>query len=144
MRKRPSSYLWLLISLCASLSVLPLQAAAPDEWHRADGGDGVEYRWTAGFWGTCHIEFRDSTIKGTSRNTEISGVIDYDHPTLNGVERNALQSFTLTVSGLGTSVGPDVGCEQIHEITIHELKRSSPTSGRSSAPAFRDSGRLAL
>src|SRR5450755_4501529 len=81
------------ISLGALLSLVPLRAAVADEWHLASGGDGVEYRWTAGFWNTCHIEFRDSTIKGTSRNTEISGVIDYDHLTLNGVERNALQSF---------------------------------------------------
>lgn len=114
------------ISLGALLSLLPLEAAVPDEWHPAGGGDGVEYRWTAGFWNTCHIEFRDSTIKGTSRSTEISGVIDYDHPTLNGVERNTLQSFDLTILDVGTSAGPDVGCEKINEVTIHQVKRSSP------------------
>ena len=118
-------HLRLLISLCAAVSVLTLQAATADEWHRADGRDGVEYRWTVGFWRTCHIEFRDSALKGTSRNTEISGEIDYDHTTLNGVERNALQSFHLTIFDAGTSAGPDVGCEQIHEIRIHEVKRSS-------------------
>jgi hypothetical protein len=125
MRKR-MSYLRLLISLCAPLSLLPLQAAVPDKWHSATGGGGVEYRWTVGFWKTCHIEFRDSTIKGTSRNTEISGVIDYDRTTLNGVERNALQSFNLTIFSLGTSAGPDVGCQQINDVTIRELKRISP------------------
>ncbi len=93
----------LLIRLCAAVSVLPLQAAMPDEWHRAEGGDGVEYRWTMGFWNTCHIEFRDSAIKGTSRNTEISGEIDYDRTTLNGVERNTLQSFHLTILDAGTA-----------------------------------------
>jgi hypothetical protein len=125
MRKR-MSYLRLLISLCAPLSLLPLQAAAPDEWHSAAGGGGVEYRWTVGFLRACHIEFRDSTIKGTSRHTEISGVIDYDRTTFNGVERNALQSFNLTIFGLGTSAGPDVGCQQINDVTIRELKRISP------------------
>ena len=129
MRKRLPSCLRLLISLCLPLSLLPLQAAAPDEWHSAAGGGGVEYRWTVGFWGTCHIEFRDSTLKGTSRNTEINGVIDYDRTTLNGVERNALQSFDLTIFDVGTSAGPDVGCEQINEVTIYELKRSSPPLG---------------
>lgn len=129
MRKRMPSCLRLLISLCVPLSLLPLQAAAPDEWHSAAGGGGVEYRWTVGFWRTCHIEFRDSTIKGTSRNTEISGVIDYDRTTLNGVERNALQSFNLTIFDVGTSAGPDVGCEQINEVTIYGLKRSSPPLG---------------
>ncbi len=113
-------------SLGALLSLLPLQAAVPDEWHRAGGGDGVEYRWTTGFWNTCHIEFRDSAIKGTSRNREISGEIDYDRTTLNGVERNTLQSFHLTIFDVGTSAGPDVGCERINEVTIQKLKRSSP------------------
>ncbi len=115
------------ISLGALVSLLPLRAAAADEWHLARGRDGVEYRWAVGFWNTCHIEFRDSTIKGTSRNTVISGVIDYDHITLNGVERNTLQSFGLTIFDVGTTAGPDVGCERINEVTIQELKRSSPT-----------------
>jgi hypothetical protein len=119
-------YLRVAISLGALLSLLPLRAAVADKWHRAGGGDGVEYRWTAGFWNTCHIEFRDLAIKGTSRNTEISGVIDYDHLTLNGVERNTLQSFALTIFDVGTSAGPDVGCERINEVAIQEVKRSSP------------------
>ena len=120
--------LCLAISLGALLSLVPLEAAAPDEWHDAGGGDGVEYRWTAGFWGTCHIEFRDSTIKGTSWSSEISGAIDYDHTTLNGVERNTLQSFHLTIFDGGTSAGPDVGCERINEVAIQEIRRSPLTA----------------
>ncbi|HSR06376.1 MAG TPA: hypothetical protein VLM42_04440, partial [Bryobacteraceae bacterium] len=119
-------YLRVAISLGALLSLIPLQAAAPDEWHHAEGGDGVEYRWTMGFWQTCHIEFRDSALKGTSRNTEIGGDIDYDRTTLNGVERNALQPFQLKIFDAGTAAGPYVGCERINEVTIQELKRSSP------------------
>jgi hypothetical protein len=72
------------MSLCTLLGLVPLQASSPDEWHRAAGGSGVEYRWSAGFWGACHIEFRDSAISGTSESTEIAGYIDYAHPTLNG------------------------------------------------------------
>lgn len=117
------------ISLGALVSLVPLRASVADEWHPAAGGDGVEYRWTAGFWNTCHIEFRDAAIKGTGRNTEISGVIDYDHITLNGVERNTLQSFGLTIYDSGTGIGPDVACERINEIAIQELKRSSPPLG---------------
>jgi len=116
----------LLVSLCVPLSLFPLQAASPDEWHSATGGGGVEYRWSAGFLGACHIEFRDPATVGTSQNTEISGVINYDRRTLEGIERNALQSFNLTIYGLGSSVGPDVGCQQINDVTIRELKRFSP------------------
>src|ERR1700719_17846 len=122
MRKR-TSYIRLLISFCVPLSLLPLEAASADEWHGATGGGGVEYRWRAGFLGACHIEFRDSATVGTSRNTEISGVINYDRTTLEGVERNALQSFNLTLYDFGSSIGPDVGCQQINDVTIRELKR---------------------
>jgi len=125
MRKR-MSYIRLLISICAPLCLLPLQAASPYEWHSATGGGGVEYRWSAGFLGACHIEFRDSATVGASRNTEISGVINYDRTTLDGIEHNALQSFNLTIYGFGSSVGPDVGCQQINDVTIRELKRFYP------------------
>ena len=113
----------LLISLCA-LSLLPLQATSPDEWHRAANGSGVEYRWTAGIFG-CNTEFRDSATANTSRTTEITGVIDYERPLFNGIEHNALYTFQLTVYGFGSSVGPDVGCQQINNVTIQELKRSA-------------------
>lgn len=116
----------LLITLCAPLSFLPVEAASPDEWHGATGGGGVEYRWRAGFLGACHIEFRDSATVGTSRNTEISGVINYDRTALDGIVHNALQSFSLTLYGFGSSVGPDVGCQQINDVTIRELRRFFP------------------
>jgi hypothetical protein len=116
----------LLISICVPLCLLPLQAASPNVWHSATGGGGVEYRWRAGFLGACHIEFRDSATVGASRNTEISGDIIYDRTTLEGIERNALHSFTLTIYGFGSTVGPDVGCQQINDITIRELKRFFP------------------
>ena len=125
MRKRLSC-IRLVISLCVPLSLVPLQAASPDEWHSASGGGGVEYRWTVGFWRVCHIEFRDSATVGTSRNTKVSGIINYDRTTLNGIEHNALQSFNLTLYGFGPSVGPDVGCQQINDVTIRELKRYFP------------------
>jgi len=125
MRKR-MSYIRLLISICVPLSLLPLQAASPYVWHSATGGGGVEYRWNAGFLGACHIEFRDSATVGASRNTQISGDIIYDRTTLEGIERNAPHSFSLTIYGFGSSVGPDVGCQQINDVTIRELKRFFP------------------
>ena len=106
--------------------LLPLQAAPRMEWLSVNGGDGVEYRWSVGFWHVCHTEFRDPVIAGTSRIAEISGVIDYDRTTLSGIERDAAQDFTLRIFGSGTSVGPDVGCEQINEVTIRKTKRFSP------------------
>ena len=125
--RRHRSDIRLLVSLCAPLILLPLQAAPRMEWLSANGGDGVEYRWSVGFWHVCHTEFRDPSIAGTSRIAEISGVIDYDRTTLNGIERNAIQDFNLRIYGSGTSVGPDVGCEQINDVTIRETKRfSSP------------------
>jgi hypothetical protein len=123
MRKRLSS-VRLLISLCALLGPVPLQASSPDKWHHAAGGRGVEYRWSAGFWGACHIEFRDSAIAGTSASTEIAGDISYDHPSLNGIEHDALQSFNLRIYGYGSAIGPDVACQPINDVIIHELKRS--------------------
>jgi hypothetical protein len=123
MRKRVSC-VRLLISLCALPGLLPLHASSPDAWHRAIDGSGVEYRWRAGFWGACHIEFRDSTIAGTFGSTEIAGDINYDHPSLNGIEHDALQSFNLRIYGYGSSVGPDVSCQPINDVMIHELKRS--------------------
>ena len=125
MRKR-MSYIRLLISICVPLCLLPIQAASPYEWHSATGGGGVEYRWNFGFEGSCHIEFRDSAKVGASRNTQINGDIVYDRTTLEGIERNALQSFSLTIYGFGSSVGPDVGCQQINDVTIRELKRFFP------------------
>ena len=116
----------LLISLCAALMLLPLQAAPRMEWLSVNGGDGVEYRWSVGFWHVCHTEFRDPVIAGTSRIAEITGVIEYDRTTLNGIERDAAQDFNLRIYGSGTSVGPDVGCEQINEVTIRKTKRFSP------------------
>ena len=86
----------------------------------------MEYRCTVGFWSVCHIEFRDSATVGASRNTEISGIINYDRTTLSGIERNALQSFNWTLYGFGSSVGPDVGCQPINDVTIRELKRYFP------------------
>jgi hypothetical protein len=96
------------------------------EWLSANGRGGVEYRWSIGFWHVCHTEFRDPAITGTSRTAEISGVINYDRTTLNGIERNALQSFNLTLYDFGSSIGPDVGCQQINDVTIRELKRFFP------------------
>ena len=125
MRKR-MSYIRLLISTCVPLCLLPIQAASPYEWHSATGGGGVEYRWNIGFWHVCHSEFRDPAIAGTSRIAEISGAINYDRTTLNGIERNAIQDFNLRIYGSGTPVGPDVGCEQINDVTIRETKRFSP------------------
>jgi len=69
-------------------------------------------------------EFRDSAIAGTPGSTEIASDINYDHPSLNGIEHDALQSFNLRIYGYGSSVGPDVGCQPINDVTIHELKRS--------------------
>jgi hypothetical protein len=116
----------LLVSLCAPLILLPLQAAPRMEWLSANGGDGVEYRWSVGFWHICHSEFRDPAIAGTSKVAEISGVIDYDRTTLNGIERNTIQDFHLRIYGSETSVGPDVGCEQINDVTVLQTKRFSP------------------
>ena len=125
MRKHRSD-IRLLVSLCAPLILLPLQAAPSMEWLSANGGGGVEYRWSIGFWHVCHTEFRDPAIAGTSRIAEVSGVINYDRTTLNGIERNTIQDFNLRIYGSGTSVGPDVGCEQINDVTIRETKRFSP------------------
>ena len=96
------------------------------EWLSANGGGGVEYRWNIGLWHVCHTEFRDPAIAGSSRIAEVSGVIDYDRTTLNGIERNTIQNFNLRIYGSGTSVGPDVGCEQINDVAIREMKRLSP------------------
>jgi len=123
--KKCSSYARLLILLCAPLSLFPLRAAPPDEWHSATGGGGVEYRWSHGFEGSCHIEFRDSSIKNTSRSTQITGVFSYDQTTLNGIERNVLRNVFLTLNGYETSAGPDTQCQQINDVTISEFKRSS-------------------
>lgn len=116
----------LLVSLCAPLILLPLQAAPTMEWLSAKGGSGVEYRWSIGFWHVCHTEFRDTVIAGTSRIAAFSGVINYDRTTLDGIEHNAIQDFNLRIYGSGTSVGPDVGCDQINDVTIRETKRFSP------------------
>ena len=119
-----SSNVQLLIAFLAPLGLMPLQASSPGEWHLATGGSGVEYRWSVGFWGACHIEFRDSAVAGTSGSTEIAGDINYDHPSLMGIEHNALQPFNLRILSLGSSAGPDVGCQPINDVTIHKLKRS--------------------
>ena len=103
MRKRVSC-VRPLISLCPLQGLLPLHASSPDAWHRATNGSGVEYRWRAGFWGACHIEFRDSAIAGTSGSTEIAGDINYDHPSRSGIEHDALQLFNLSIYGYGSSV----------------------------------------
>jgi hypothetical protein len=95
-------------------------------WLSANGGAGVEYRWSLGFWHVCHTEFRDPALAGTSRIAEISGVIDYDCTTLSGIERNANQDFNLRIYGSETSVGPDAGCERINDVTIRVTKRFSP------------------
>lgn len=120
------SYTCFLVSLCIPLSVASLRAAPPDEWHAAAGGGGVEYRWTHGFEGSCHIEFRDPAIKGTSRSTVINGTIIYDKTSLNGIEHDTIQSFFLTIDGHDTTTGPDVYCRQINGVTIVEFKRSDP------------------
>ena len=86
----------------------------------------MEYRWSHGFEGSCHIEFRDSPIKGTSWSTEINGVFSYDQTLINGIERNVLQSFILRLDGYGSQFGPDVQCQQINDVTIREIKRSKP------------------
>jgi hypothetical protein len=125
MRKHRSN-IRLLVSLCAPLILLPLQAAPRMDWLSPNGGGGVEYRWSIGFWHVCHTEFRDPAIAGTSWIAEISGVINNDRTTLNGIERRAIQDFNLRIYGSGTSVGPDVGCEQINDVTIRETKRFSP------------------
>ena len=126
MRKHRSD-VQLLVSLCAPLILLPLQAAPRMEWLSANGGGGVEYRWSVGFLHICHTEFRDPVITGTSRIAEISGFIDYDRTTLNGIERNAIQHFdNLRIYGSAIPVGPDVGCEQINDVTISEVKRFPP------------------
>ena len=125
MRKHRSD-IRLLVSLCAPLILLPLQAAPTMEWLSANGGGGVEYRWNIGLWHVCHTEFRDPAIAGSSRIAEVSGVIDYDRTTLNGIERNTIQNFNLRIYGSGTSAGPDVGCEQINDVAIREMKRLSP------------------
>jgi hypothetical protein len=125
MRKHRSD-LRLLVSLCAPLILLPLQAAPTMEWLSANGGGGVEYRWNIGLWHVCHTEFRDPAIAGSSRIAEVSGVIDYDRTTLNGIERNTIQGFNLRIYGSGTTVGPDVGCEQVNDVAIREMKRLSP------------------
>ena len=96
------------------------------EWLNVKGGGGVEYRCSIGFWHVCHTEFRDAVIAGTSRITAISGVINYHRTTLNGIEPNASQDFNLRIYGSGTSVGPDVGCDKINDVTIRETKRFSP------------------
>jgi len=116
----------LLVSLCVPLILFSLQAAPRSEWLSANGGSGVEFRWSIGFWHTCHTEFRDPVIAGTFRIAEISGVIDYDRTTLNGIERNAIQHFNLTIHGSETSVGPDVACQQVNDVTIREIKRFPP------------------
>ncbi len=125
MRKHRSD-IRLLLSLCAPLILLPLQASPRMEWLSANGGGGVEYRWSVGFWHVCHTEFRDPAIAGTSRIAAISGFIDYDRTTLNGIERNVIQDFNLKIYGSETPVGPDVGCEKINDVTIRETKRFSP------------------
>ena len=123
--RNSTSYVCIPISVCALLSLLPLRAASPDEWHSSTGAGGVEYRWNHGFEGSCHIEFRDSALKGTSQTTEIIGVFSYDLTSLNGIERNVLQSFNLRLNGYGSSVGPDVYCQQINDVTITASKRSN-------------------
>ena len=95
MRKRLSS-VRLLIALFALQGLLPLHASSAGEWHRA----------------------------GTSGSTEIAGDINYDHPSLNGIEHDTLQPFNLRIYRFGSSVGPDVACQPINDVMIHELKRS--------------------
>lgn len=113
-----------LVWLCALWGPLWLQAVTPDDWRSAPGGSGVEYRWSHGFEGACHLEFRDPTITGTSLSTEITGVINYDRTSLDGVERNALQPFHVRITaGFGNSNGPDVYCQQINDLVIQELRR---------------------
>ena len=116
----------LLVSLCVPLVLFPLQAAPWNEWLSANGGSGVEYRWIIGLSHACHTEFRDPVIAGTYKVAEIKGFIDFDRTTLNGIERHAIQDFILTIHGSETSVGPDVACEQVNDVTIRELKRFSP------------------